>query len=777
MRSCARCARATRLTLAHSQRVQRCALALAREAGITDGPMLEAIDGAALLHDIGKLGIPDLVLQKPGPLTPDEYDQVKAHADHRRRHSDGRGLPGSAGAHRAPPPRELGWHRLSGPAARRGHSDRRARALDRRLLRRADLGSSLPPRAVARLGGRDDSRAPRDDVRLGRSPTRFCGSCRACDPDRRGTTRAGRRRGRTRSGSRRGRCEKASLGQPDVPRAARPGARVRRRRHRRGRGLSRRRGAAAAPAIIRGCSLMLLGLAVATSAAKIELPLGRSQSNLSLSHAVNFWALFALGPAPTALHRRGERVGAVHAARRRAQPAAPGRVQHRLADADRLGRRPAAGPDHGRGRARASRRWRAPPPSWRRSTSSSTPRWSPPRSRSRRASRSRAPGIATSCGARRAIWPARRWRPSRPRRGSGAGSAGSRCWRCRCTWSSAATTRSSRASARSRTKRSARWTCSWRRSRRSRWRSKPRRAARRSTSDRSSSTRRRWPKRSASPTRRCRRCARRRCCTTSATWPCPSTFSSKPDALTPEEFERVKIHPARRRRDSAQRAVRRAGRRARALPSRALGRPGLSGRAARRGHSARRAHPRDRGLLTARCRPIARTGPGAAPSRRSRCSATTRASRSIRSWSSSSSRGCASTAALPEDAVARARGAEHEQLALQDIAGTHREEQTLYEIAQALGSNLGVDDAMALINDKVSRLVPFTTCALFLGNDNDGLRLPIRARARHRGAVQVDAEVVERSLAPAPGVRRRPRRPRRRPEGAAALSADLRRAV
>ena len=43
----------------------------------------------------------------------------------------------------------------------------------------------------------------------------------------------------------------------------------------------------------------LLLLAVATSSAKIELPLGRSQSNLSLSHAVNFWALFALGSAPT----------------------------------------------------------------------------------------------------------------------------------------------------------------------------------------------------------------------------------------------------------------------------------------------------------------------------------------------------------------------------------------------------------------------------------------------------------------------------------------------
>ncbi|HKC57345.1 MAG TPA: HD domain-containing phosphohydrolase, partial [Vicinamibacterales bacterium] len=41
----------------------------------------------------------------------------------------------------------------------------------------------------------------------------------------------------------------------------------------------------------------LLVLGVVTSAAKIELPLGRSQSSLSLSHAVNFWSLFALGPA------------------------------------------------------------------------------------------------------------------------------------------------------------------------------------------------------------------------------------------------------------------------------------------------------------------------------------------------------------------------------------------------------------------------------------------------------------------------------------------------
>jgi diguanylate cyclase (GGDEF)-like protein/putative nucleotidyltransferase with HDIG domain len=61
-----------------------------------------------------------------------------------------------------------------------------------------------------------------------------------------------------------------------------------------------------------------------------------------------------------------------------------------------------------------------------------------------------------------------------------------------------------------------------------------------------------------------------------------------------------------------------------------------------------------------------------------------------------------------------------ERAALLDISEAHREEQMLYEIAQALGSSLGVDEAMALIRDKVNRLVPFVTCALFLGDDERG---------------------------------------------------------
>lgn len=77
------------------------------------------------------------------------------------------------------------------------------------------------------------------------------------------------------------------------------------------------------------------------------------------------------------------------------------------------------------------------------------------------------------------------------------------------------------------------------------------------------------------------------------------------------------------------------------------------------------------------------------------------------------------SAARPGETVTEPATTDRHSVLL-DITGTHREEQTLYEIAQALGSSLGVEDAMMLIHGKVSRLVPFVTCALFLGNDADG---------------------------------------------------------
>ena len=59
----------------------------------------------------------------------------------------------------------------------------------------------------------------------------------------------------------------------------------------------------------------------------------------------------------------------------------------------------------------------------------------------------------------------------------------------------------------------------------------------------------------------------------------------------------------------------------------------------------------------------------------------------------------------------------------EDIAHAHREIYALYEIAQTMGTSLGVADTMALISSKLSSLVPFTSCALFLFHEeSDTLR-------------------------------------------------------
>ena len=62
----------------HILRVRRYAVATAHHMGIT-GLELEAINTGALLHDIGKLGVPEYVLLKPGRLTDEEFAKIKEH--------------------------------------------------------------------------------------------------------------------------------------------------------------------------------------------------------------------------------------------------------------------------------------------------------------------------------------------------------------------------------------------------------------------------------------------------------------------------------------------------------------------------------------------------------------------------------------------------------------------------------------------------------------------------------------------------------------------------
>jgi putative nucleotidyltransferase with HDIG domain len=62
----------------HSQRVVRYTLAIAERLGINGNEFTE-IGRGALLHDIGKIGVPDAILLKPGKLTPDEWVEMRKH--------------------------------------------------------------------------------------------------------------------------------------------------------------------------------------------------------------------------------------------------------------------------------------------------------------------------------------------------------------------------------------------------------------------------------------------------------------------------------------------------------------------------------------------------------------------------------------------------------------------------------------------------------------------------------------------------------------------------
>ena len=107
------------VTHGHIRRVQVYAVELARRIGVDDSRQIKAIEAAALLHDMGKLAIPEHILNKPGRLTTTEFDCMKQHAHlgadllssirfpypvvpivrHHHENWDGRGYPsGIAGA-------------------------------------------------------------------------------------------------------------------------------------------------------------------------------------------------------------------------------------------------------------------------------------------------------------------------------------------------------------------------------------------------------------------------------------------------------------------------------------------------------------------------------------------------------------------------------------------------------------------------------------------------------------------------------------------------------
>ncbi|MGH9856491.1 MAG: cache domain-containing protein, partial [Acidobacteriota bacterium] len=67
-------------TRGHSERVKDYSLVIARQMGY-GSTELERVEIAALLHDVGKIGIDDRILRKPTNLTPEEFDVMKTHPD------------------------------------------------------------------------------------------------------------------------------------------------------------------------------------------------------------------------------------------------------------------------------------------------------------------------------------------------------------------------------------------------------------------------------------------------------------------------------------------------------------------------------------------------------------------------------------------------------------------------------------------------------------------------------------------------------------------------
>ena len=65
-------------TQGHSERVTRYATAIGQALGLS-GELLDALERGALLHDIGKIGVPDHILRKPGGLEPAEWNMMRQH--------------------------------------------------------------------------------------------------------------------------------------------------------------------------------------------------------------------------------------------------------------------------------------------------------------------------------------------------------------------------------------------------------------------------------------------------------------------------------------------------------------------------------------------------------------------------------------------------------------------------------------------------------------------------------------------------------------------------
>ena len=153
---------------AHDRRPLRAAVAVRRtrwaaRSGSTTTPISALVRGG-FLHDVGKVGIPDAILLKPGPLTRDEYAQMKQHTIIGDRLCGGLRSLRTGAADRPASSRAARRQRLSGRPARRRGPAPRADHGHRRRLRRDDDAATVHRGPAGGVGRR--RAAPRSGARL-----------------------------------------------------------------------------------------------------------------------------------------------------------------------------------------------------------------------------------------------------------------------------------------------------------------------------------------------------------------------------------------------------------------------------------------------------------------------------------------------------------------------------------------------------------------------------------------------------------------------------------
>ncbi len=140
----------------HTRRVALRAVQVGDELGLAPERLRDLAVGG-LLHDIGKLSVPDEVLKKPGPLTDGEFALVKRHVDTRcGAPPRPRRVLGRRPPPRSQPPRAARRIRVSGGGAGRRDPARRPDSRGVRRVRRAALDACLPRGLVARARDRDE---------------------------------------------------------------------------------------------------------------------------------------------------------------------------------------------------------------------------------------------------------------------------------------------------------------------------------------------------------------------------------------------------------------------------------------------------------------------------------------------------------------------------------------------------------------------------------------------------------------------------------------------